>query len=118
MTDAILTKTVAETVDNDSLIEPRHGHRVVAAALRLTDGLIVIGVRHFCGLMIAQLEAMGISEGKHPQLLGHDQGFVDNKFKYLTREEAYRVALAASQFDPNDPIYSGSRGTLYSEDLW
>jgi hypothetical protein len=97
-------------------VEPRHGHRVVAAALRLTDGTVIVGVRHLDALMIAQLDRMGISEGR--QIVGHEQGFVDNKYQFLTREEAYRVALAAYQFDPNGPEYTGIRGCLFSEDVW
>lgn len=103
-------------VDNASLIEPRHGHRIVCAAIRLKSGRVICGVRHFCGVMLQSCPP-NTPEGR-AQLAGHEQGFVDNKFQFLTREEAYKVALAAFQFDPESPDYTGHRGTLYSEDLW
>jgi hypothetical protein len=104
------------TVNNTQLIDPRHGHRVVAAAIRLDEhfpGLVVCGVRHFDGFMIAQLDALGIEKA-----FAHEQGFIDNKFEFLTREQAWSVALAAFQFDPASAEFDGIRGSLHSEDLW
>ncbi len=90
--------------------------RIVAAALRLEEnchpGLVVVGVRHFDVLMIAQLHALGYGAGKPPKC---DQGFVDNDYRYLDRNEAWRVALEAAQLQ----LAAGyTHGSLHSEDVW
>jgi hypothetical protein len=103
--------------------------KVVAAACQTADGRIVCGVRHYDELMLASIlcvapdkvaETMkGIDVDQMDQAWrSAEQGFVDNRYKFLTREQAYKVALAANQFDPNDPGYGGIRGTLFSEDVW
>lgn len=97
-------------------IDPRHGHRIVCAAVKLANGVVVCGVRHLDALMHAQIAGMDhhMAEVMH----GHEQGFVDNKYDFLSRADAYKVALAAFQFDPASPEYTGIRGSLFSEDLW
>ncbi len=95
----------------DEIINPRHGHRIVTAAIQLKDGRVYCGVRHFDELMRMHLEALPIDEVK-----GHAQGFVDNKYQFLTREEAWRVAQCAGQIRTH--AFPVPNGTLYSEDLW
>ena len=84
--------------------------RVVCAACRDTDGLIVAGARHFDGIMHAQIAAMGKSDS----FRGAEQGFIDQFGLFLTREEAYKVAEEKGQL-LNKPTIPG---TLFSEDLY
>jgi hypothetical protein len=96
---------------SENIIEPRHGHRIVAAAIQLKDGRVYCGVRHFDELMRMHLEELppaGVRDAK--------QGFVDNKYQFLTREEAWTVAQCAGQIK-TDP-FPAPTGRLYSEDLW
>lgn len=44
-----------------------------------------------------------------------DQGFLDSDGNYLTRYQALRVARAAGQLKPDQPIRCGM---LFSEDVW
>ena len=89
--------------------------RIVAAAIKITKGantgLVICGVRHFDQLMIGQLEALGYKT-RAPEA---EQGFVDNDYKFLDREQAWNVANFANQIH----FISGTmRGVLHSEDLW
>lgn len=97
-----------------NLMSHRHGARVVCAAIKLKDGLVICGVRHFDELMRMSLPDTQ-PEAAH-LLRGHEQGFVSNDCRWLTRSEAWDIALTAKQFDPAHAV--GSQGTLYSEDLW
>lgn len=105
------------TAENEvAPVESHHTHRIVCAAIKLASGRVICGVRHFDALMRQSLPE--VTSEAHELLAGHDQGFVDNRYQYLTREQAYKVALMAFQFDPDSAEYSGLRGTLFSEDVW
>lgn len=102
--------------------------RVVSAAIRFTyldaagqrKELGVTGVRHFDALMVAQIEAAGISTRDPLEAAIHQrdkgiQGFVDNCYNFLSRAEAYELALEAGQ------ILNGPKTgllKLFSEDLY
>lgn len=93
-------------------------HRVICAAVKLNDGRILCGIRHFDKIMRDQI-TIGTPKGTPDKLLpGAVQGFVDNCGVFLTREEAWELAVSAGQFDPDSESYSGIRGTLFSEDVW
>lgn len=86
---------------------------IVAAANRLKGGLIVVGIRHHDPLMMAQISAAKlVDEGRTAE-----QGFVDNKGEFLTREEALVVATEAGQIgryrEKGWPEHQ-----LFSEDLY
>lgn len=83
---------------------------IVCAAIRLNDGRVVCGVRHFDELMRMVLEDFGGTK----ILLGHEQGFVDNRYQFLGRNEAWEVAEAAGQIRGVPP----HPGCLFSEDLY
>lgn len=90
--------------------------RVVAAANRFRSGphkdLIIVGVRHFDELMIAQLHALGYTPNNPPDM---DQGFVDNDYDFLHRNDAWTLALSMNQIH----LAAGTtRGCLHSEDLY
>lgn len=93
--------------------EQRVPRRVVAAALKLHDGRILVGVRHFDEIMRSWLPS------KHgdavAMIKGHEQGFVDNYYQFMDRTEAYNVAVEQNQLLTP---FVGIKGSLCSEDLW
>lgn len=84
---------------------------VVSAACRaVSNGKehIVLGVRHFDRLMSETIEMMGISS------LDFEEGFITNKGRYITRQEAMQLALANNQI--RRTVSDDTR--LYSENLY
>lgn len=92
---------------------------VVCAACRHEGtGLIIPGPRHFDETMRKLIEAIW-----HPSLTGkwpHDfeQGFIDQRGQFLTREEAMDIAKAAGQPIDIEMGCGGSETVLYSEGLY
>jgi len=81
--------------------------RVVCAAMR-KDGILICGARHFDQVMRDQVKLIGLPS------VSWEQGFIDQKGVFLTREEAWIIAKDADQIIR---IVS-SEGTLYSENLY
>lgn len=105
----------ADQITAEPHFEPRHGHRIVCAAVKLADGRVICGVRHFDALMRAQLPEE-LAEA-HRVLKDHEEGFVDNKYLFRDRGTAWYIASVADQI--RDPDAQGCiRGVLHSEDLW
>ena len=88
---------------------------IVCAAIRNADGVVITGVRHYDLLMNAMAERLG----GRPAWRGAEQGFVSNKypFRFLTREEAYVIAVAAGQIR-NDVPSMAAQGQLDSSHLY
>ena len=84
---------------------------VVCAAMIMKDGLVVTGVRHFSPDMRLILHRV---YGDKYHLQVKDQGFVDNKGEFLSREDAWKAADLAGQIRKE----VSSPGTLYSENLY
>jgi hypothetical protein len=82
---------------------------IVCAANRLATGLIVCGARHHDPIMNAQIEAAGCG------WVGEEQGFIDNKGNFLTREEAHKIAYWNRQIKYR---CGGDKKTLFSENLY
>lgn len=82
--------------------------RIVAAAVK-RDGVVFTGVRH--GFVIKSMVDVGFLTDMNKPVLGHEQGFIDSRGNYWSREDAWQVAYEAGQI-------SKDHGTLYSEDLW
>lgn len=80
--------------------------RVVCAALRYEDGFIVAGVRHCDMIMQPQMQAVG-----RRNFVKAEQGFLDNRYNFLTRKEAAELAMDAGQITRKPDI-------LFSEDLY
>lgn len=81
---------------------------VVCAAVKTTDGTVHLGKRHSdCFALIGTIGGIRYH-------LGSVQGFVDNRWEFLTRSEAFKVAHRAKQIAGN----LKGRGILYSEDLY
>ncbi len=76
---------------------PKYNQRVVCSAIKnVKTGELILGVRHYDEITGRQIEAFD------PDLLewGNEhteQGFVDNFGNFLTRTEAYAVALKQNQ---------------------
>lgn len=90
----------------------RFTHQVVCAAIRMDDEGIVPGVRHYSPDMRKLMQRLyGDEYWKHEA----EQGFIDTKGEFLTREEAFRLAQSNGQC-PYLPL----EGTacLFSEDLY
>lgn len=100
----------------------RSGRRVVCAAIRAADGSVLLGIRHYSMDMHEQIETRRDGD-KFKHRHGEDQGFVDQRGVYMTREEAFVVASCAGQvFDISScgqtVIDDGIVGKLYSEGLY
>lgn len=92
--------------------------RVVCAALRAQNGRLLLGIRHYSRDMHEQ-----ISHRADGHLFKHihdpDQGFVDQFGVYMTREEAYGIALESGQLWRPEACGSSIDGhKLYSEGLY
>lgn len=79
------------------------GRRVVCAALRNGHGTIICGPRHWDSI------CRGTSKD------GWEQGFVDQKGVFMTREEAWTVAFDAGQIRWR---VGGDGERLFSENLY
>lgn len=97
--------------------------RVVCAAMKMDDGLIVTGVRHYSHEMRSTLRRLygggiklfGVFIRKPYHLRVKEQGFIDIRGNFLNRTEAWKHAMANGQviFDKKVCV-----GTLYSEHLY
>lgn len=85
--------------------------RVVCAAIRHADGRIIAGPRHFDSIMHGQIQACGPANA----FLNADQVFLDQWGNFLTRDEAWEVAMAAGQILKR---VGGDNGKLFSENLY
>lgn len=89
-------------------------HRVVCAAIRAADGDVLIGLRHYSADMHEQIRQR-LDGGKFAHRHGDDQGFVDQFGNYMTREQAYRLALQNGQILRPEAC---RRDELFSEGLY
>lgn len=76
---------------------------IVDAAVRTKDGNVFVGRRHHL-----------ILQQHYPHTKGGIQGFLTSEERFVTREEALQIALAAGQI--KEKKYNKSR--LFSEELW
>ncbi len=98
--------------------------RIVCAANRGRDGDVICGVRHFDRLMKDAIEMFVNHADDHGQTfarvywLKSEQGFVDNRGEFLTRQQAWVIAEAAGQIIRRCGGDDANGGTLYSENLY
>ena len=82
---------------------------IVSAAIRKVDDAvqIIMGVRHFDMFMRNQIDSKNFCLW--------EQGFMTNKFRFVSREEAWKIAKEQKQlcWGQNRPD-----GPLFSEDLY
>ena len=94
---------------------------IVCAAMKMKDGMIVPGRRHFSPEMRAVLKKMygpglrvfGKWVIKPYHLRVEEQGFLDSKGGFVSRKAAWEIALRAGQIRRFKV-----KGTLFSEDLY
>lgn len=92
--------------------------RIVCAAIRANDGDLLLGIRHYSRDMHHQISARRDGD-KFLRRLDEDQGFVDQHGNWLSREEAYEVAMAAGQIAHPGSCGAGLNGPkLYTEGLY
>lgn len=85
--------------------------RVVCAALKDTNGRIVTGARHFDGVMMEQIKrGPAVDDWR-----GAEQGFIDQKGNFLTREEAHEIASRHRQILRR---VGSDEMSLFSENLY
>lgn len=85
--------------------------RIVCAANMFSDGVIVLGVRHGCEIMIAQAKAMG-----RENLLRTKQGFYTNWQRWVDRKEGMLIAREHGQL--YRPDGTNNEEILFSECLY
>lgn len=99
--------------------------RIVCAAQRHADGRVMLSVRHMdhgFWRTLLELPAGDVLPrgGQVPVAVVEwrdcEQGFVDNRGEFLTREDAWPVALEAGQILPAELQWC--RGQLHSEHLY
>ena len=110
-------KVMMSVVDLLQNAEPQR--RVVCAANKYVcnfDGKVIIiaGARHYDLVMRSQIEAL---EKSYWHLIKHTevQGFIDQRGEFMTREEAWQVALHAGQIVRR---CGGDGSRLFSENLY
>lgn len=85
--------------------------RVVCAACRDADGRIVTGARHFDAVMMEQIRR----SPKPNAWRGGEQGFIDQRGNFLTREQAREIAVQQGQILRR---VGGDNLDLFSENLY
>lgn len=87
---------------------------IVCAAMRdRKTGNVVCSVRHW-----DKLTHWLFDSSEEAREFDDEQGFVDNKYNFLTRQEAWKVAEAAGQIKRRCGGDTADGGTLYSENLY
>lgn len=81
---------------------------VICAAVRASNGFIVRGHRHHDA--IRTMSTIPGYEDERPS--GDNQGFITSENRYVNREEAYKIQVAAGKMKDDNG------GRLYSEDLY
>lgn len=95
----------------------RGERRVVCAANRMPDGAMFIGARHWDEHMSRQADDYIRIHGLEDHKVGiAEQGFIDQWGKFLTRADAWEVALSMGQVIFTAPGRDGPE--LYSENLY
>jgi hypothetical protein len=90
--------------------------RVVCAANKMKDGTIVCGARHYDDVMRGVFRKLDNSAGRTVTVA--EQGFIDQRGRFMNRQEAWKVAEAAGQIARHVGGDTSNGGTLYSENLY
>ncbi len=84
---------------------------VCAANKHKETDLIIPGARHFDKFMVDIMKLLSLRKV-------WEQGFIDNRRNFHTREEAWKIAKAAGQIRRRVGGDCANGGTLYSENLY
>jgi len=90
---------------------------IVCSAFKNREGLVICGPRHGDTITREQIEASRRC-GNNWDRQNVTQGFIDQFGAFLTRTEAWPVALAAGQITHRVGGDTTNGGTLYSENLY
>lgn len=99
-------------MDRNEYCDTRPDRSVVCAANRYGD-LVFTGVRHFCPVMLFNMQHYNIPALRKEH--GEVQGFIDQFGVFMDRVEAAKVAAAAGQLDRYGDV---KPEVLFSEDLY
>lgn len=91
---------------------------IVCAANKLSDGTIILGIRHWDMFMHQIMEAYMRSNSISDEVSlvkDHEQGFVDQFGKFYNRKEAYKIAEENGQIRRSIGYETDE---LYSEHLY
>lgn len=89
----------------------------ICAAIRLPDGKLFRGNRHFhCIKDAVEWYEYTHGVGTWDSSLCDDQGFITSRGRYVDREEGYKLQIAAGIASVAEGGYRGE--VLYSEDLY
>ena len=96
----------------------QHMVRFVVCAANKFDDLIVVGYRHYCPIMNQLIDALPSSyQATQNKCKRENQGFIDNTGQFLTREEAYHLAISVGQITEESKV-APTKNKLFSEDLY
>lgn len=84
--------------------------QVVCAAIRNKSGRIICGARHYDGVMNSQILA-----SNDDWTSDIEQGFIDQRGVFLTRQEVHVIAAERGQIKRR---VGGDDGKLFSENLY
>lgn len=93
----------------------RSQNRLVCAANLYSDGTMILGSRHFDEQMRKTMMAIN-PDINHWKKLGHEQGFMDKRCQFHSREDAWVIAEEAGQIWDRDATHK--EGYLFSENLY
>lgn len=103
-----------DTPVTDYMLDEDPDVRIAGVASRAPSGLVVCSVRHGDEVFYRTIEKMELDE-KDSNLHAWTQGFVTNRFVFVNRKEAWRIAERQGQVKFKLPCDDAKR--LYSENL-
>jgi len=87
---------------------------IKCAAIRLTDGAVYTGRFHGDALQKADKDHARISASRYRRLFeDSEDGFMTNKGRFVSREEAYEIAVRSRQMTPDS--YADAVQDLWGE---
>lgn len=98
-------------------------NRIVCAANMVKGSPMILGPRHWDETMhrtynMLREEAVLGQGGTFPETHEFEQGFIDKRGDFKTRQQAWHIALAAGQIIRECGGNESKGGTLYSENLY
>ena len=105
-----------DNLPNGSEYDPPE--RIVSAANRYGD-VILLGVRHGSEDMYSLWDSVLEHDGAFFDNYGREeQGFITSKYRFVTRTEAWEIAVEQKQIVRRVGGDDSDGGTLYSENLY
>lgn len=105
-----------EEIYKNAMENIKKQRRIVCAANRLKDGTVILGIRHWDDFMHRTFEQIKDDDKEEDAVIGHQQGFIDQWGNFVSRREAWDIALHQEQIVRTGPGFEGP--DLYSENLY